>query len=202
MSWSDFKVITLSAALTMMVGVPLLLPAVVTAGPGDALVLVEQPPALELSGCSVAARLAKDKYEAGEAVEIIATVTSGAKATVKLPLHVTLMNQPYSPPFSRMMMPPMAAWEHDLIVEVAPGEVKEIRLKTKFKGGDGATVSVLAGAQGKDAAAVNLASAFIGEVTDPLIGGGIKLELLPEPVLNAPVAVEPAPAPIAQVQGR
>lgn len=162
MNRKDLGVIAKSAAMTMLVTLPILLPAAVSAGPDPVaeLGLAEQAPELEVAGATVTVALGKDHYKAGEAIALVATVKNPTDAAVHVAATVQLVRIPYSSPMSRMRAMPTSTFEAPLVVDLKPGETRIVRLKTKVKMGNGDAAQLVASAGD---AQVILATVAIGE---------------------------------------
>ncbi|PKN56414.1 MAG: hypothetical protein CVU56_16390 [Deltaproteobacteria bacterium HGW-Deltaproteobacteria-14] len=162
MNRRDLAIIAKSAAMTMLVTLPILLPAAVSAGPDPIaqLGLAEQAPELEVAGATVTLALAKDHYKAGEAIALVATVRNPTDVAVHVAAKVQLVRIPYNSPISRMRSMPTTTFEAPVVLDLKPGETRVVHLETKVEMGDGDAAQLVASAGD---AQVILATAAIGQ---------------------------------------
>ncbi|TNF25147.1 MAG: hypothetical protein EP329_23665 [Deltaproteobacteria bacterium] len=194
MTRHDLAVIAKSAALSMLLTLPVLLPAAVSAGPEKIvqLGLAEHAPTLKVGGAELTVALGKPHYAAGEAIVMVATATNPTDAPVHIAATVQLVRVPYSSPMSRMRAMPTSTHEAPVVLDLKPGETRVVRLKTHVKMGNGDSAQILASAKGQEHQVI-LAAAGIGERPKDPMGLG-NVELIPV----APIAPDAQDMPVAE----
>lgn len=193
---NDLAVIAKSAALSMLLTLPVMLPAAVNAGP-DKIVqlgLAEHAPIVKIAGAELKVALGKPHYKAGETIAMVATATNPTDAPVHLEAKVQLVKVAFSSPMSRMRAMPVSTFEAPIVLDLKPDETRVVRLPTKVKMGTGDSAQVVASAKGQGNMIV-LASAAIGErPKDPMgLGNNVRLVPVLPNAPNAPTAPIAAP---------
>ncbi len=114
-------------------------------------IAAKQRTELEIAGCRFVLQADKAEYNPGETpvLTLLATNLTERPIEAKAKLQILAMTPPS--PMSRVLAMPQPVWSHDCLVDLRPGQTKQLELKTDAKLAANSQLTITMAAEDKTA---------------------------------------------------